>query len=65
MNECIMDYPEAWSWTRSSNMEDHEEHCSWKTHKMLCDCRVLWDEYERRKRQADVDTRAASQGKER
>lgn len=52
MNEAIMDYPEAWSWTRGSNLEDHDEQCSWKTHKMMCDCRVLWDEYERRKKQA-------------
>jgi len=46
---CIMDFPEAWLWTKASNLEDHEERCSWKTHKMLCDCKVLWDEYERRK----------------
>jgi len=45
----VMDIPSAWKWTEESKMEDHHERCSWRTDRMLCDCRVLWDEYDRRK----------------
>lgn len=46
--KCVMDFPTAWEFTRTSRIEDHDIQCSWYTHNMLCDCRVLSDEYERR-----------------
>lgn len=44
---CVMDFPTAWAFTRASAIKDHDVQCSWYTHNMLCDCRVLNDEYDR------------------
>ncbi len=48
---CIMDFPTAWEFVRATKADDHHEKCSWRVTNgaLLCDCRVLWDEYERRK----------------
>ncbi len=43
-----MDFPQAWKFTRSTRLEDHDPKCSWAKAGLLCDCRVLWDEIERR-----------------
>lgn len=37
-----LDYPRAWEITRASKLEDHDEKCSWRTHRMLCDCGVIY-----------------------
>ena len=49
--DAIMDFPEAWAFVRKTEFEAHDEACSWQTTggALLCDCAVLWDEYERRK----------------
>jgi len=47
---AVMDYPAAWAFTRASQDSDHDPRCSWIQARMLCDCRVIWNEYERRKR---------------
>lgn len=46
----IMDYPTAWEFVRNTNPQNHHEKCSWRTENgaLLCDCDILWDEYERR-----------------
>lgn len=48
---AIMDFPAAWEYVRSTKPEDHHEKCSWRTEggALLCDCDVLWNEYDRRK----------------
>lgn len=47
---AIMDYPTAWAFVKDTDPADHHERCSWRTTNgcLLCDCDVLWDEYERR-----------------
>ena len=45
----IMDFPTAWAFTKASKDEDHDSRCSWVRARLLCDCHVIWDEYERRK----------------
>jgi len=47
--KCIMDFPTAWAFTEASKDRDHDPRCSWIQARMLCDCRVIWDEYERRR----------------
>ena len=46
----IMDYPQAWEWVKGTDPEDHHVKCSWRVTGggLLCDCDILWDEYERR-----------------
>lgn len=46
----VMDYPAAWEFVRATDPADHHEKCSWRQTNgaLLCDCDVLWDEYERR-----------------
>lgn len=53
---AIMDFPTAWEFVRNTKPEDHHEKCSWRTAKgaFLCDCHILWDEYERQKEKLDV-----------
>lgn len=48
---AIMDFPTAWAFVRATNPDDHHLDCSWRTTAgaLLCDCRVLWDEYDKRK----------------
>ena len=48
-SRCIMDFPAAWAFTIASHDEDHDARCSWIQARMLCDCRVIWDEYEGRR----------------
>lgn len=36
-----VDYPRGWQICDASKDEDHHARCSWRTHKMLCDCDVL------------------------
>ena len=36
-----IDYPRGWEICEQSKDEDHHARCSWRTHKMLCDCDVL------------------------
>lgn len=52
MTEAVMDFPTAWEFVRETDPADHHEQCSWRTQNgaLLCDCRILWDEYDRRKR---------------
>lgn len=47
---CVMDFPAAWDYVRSTKPEQHHPQCSWfVTHgALLCDCLILHDEYERR-----------------
>ena len=51
MSEAIMDYPTAWAFVRETDPADHHERCSWRTERgaLLCDCDILWNEYDRRK----------------
>lgn len=62
---AIMDFPTAWAFVRATAMSDHHEECSYRVAQggFLCDCDVLWDEYERRggKRPA-VSQRAGDDG---
>jgi hypothetical protein len=50
----IMDFPAAWEYVReratAHGLDEHHERCSFRTERgaLLCDCDVLWDEYERR-----------------
>lgn len=48
---CIMDFPQAWEFVRKSNFEDHDEKCSYRVCRggLLCDCYILWNEYDKRK----------------
>lgn len=48
--DCVMDFPAAWAFVRTTNEKDHDPNCSWVGWGMLCDCRVLYDEYDRRER---------------
>lgn len=47
----IMDFPTAWAFVKDTLFKDHHKDCSWRTTfgALLCDCNILWDEYERRK----------------
>ena len=53
----VMDYPTAWNFVRATDPKDHDERCSWRTENgaFLCDCRILWDEYARRKALLEED----------
>ena len=57
----VMDYPQAWAFIREQHPDpaEHDPRCSWvQTNRaLLCDCRVLWDEYDRRKLDASVGER--------
>ena len=46
-----MDFPTAWAFVRDTDMELHDERCSYRSENgaFLCDCHVLNDEYDRRK----------------
>lgn len=48
----VMDYPAAWAYVREQHPDpsEHDPRCSWviANRAVLCDCHVLWDEYERR-----------------
>lgn len=50
---AVMDYPAAWAYIREHHPDpaEHHPHCSWVQADggMLCDCDVIWDEYERRR----------------
>lgn len=48
---CVMDFPEAWKFVARTELKDHDPRCSYVIAQrgMLCDCYILWDEYERRK----------------
>jgi len=50
---CVMDFPTAWKFVKGTKLEDHHEKCSYRTTDrcLLCDCNILWDEYEKRKKQ--------------
>lgn len=51
---CVMDFPQAWAYVRERAVErgtdEHDPLCSFRQTDgaLLCDCDVLWDEYERR-----------------
>lgn len=47
---AVMDYQTAWAFVRDTDPANHHEACSWRQTNgaLLCDCDVLWDEYERR-----------------
>jgi len=49
--EVAMDFPAGWAFVRGTLPESHDVRCSWRvtTGVLLCDCRVLWDEYDRRR----------------
>lgn len=51
---CVMDFPTAWAFIREQHPDptEHDPRCSWVQAKggVLCDCHVLMDEYNRRKR---------------
>jgi hypothetical protein len=51
---AIMDFPTAWRFIREEHPDpaEHDPRCSWVVGReaFLCDCHVLNDEYERRKR---------------
>jgi hypothetical protein len=53
---CIMDYPTAWKFLEPTKLEDHDEKCSYRqaNRGLLCDCRIIWDEYDRRKHHAEA-----------
>ena len=50
----IMDFPQAWAYVRERAVkhgtDEHDPRCSFVTQNgaLLCDCDVLWNEYERR-----------------
>lgn len=46
--ECVMDFPTAWAFTIASEDAEHDPRCSWIQARLLCDCRVIWNEYEQR-----------------
>jgi hypothetical protein len=56
MSKVIMDYPTAWEFVRATCPLDHDERCSWRTQSgaLLCDCYILWNEYDRRKVEIDA-----------
>lgn len=37
-----VDFPRGWQITESVRPEYHHNNCSWNTHRMLCDCDVLF-----------------------
>lgn len=37
-----VDFPRGWQITESVEAEYHHNSCSWNTHRMLCDCNVLF-----------------------
>lgn len=47
----VMDIPSAWEFLAGTKMGDHEQPCSYRQTGggILCDCRVIDEEYERRK----------------
>ena len=47
----VMDIPAAWAFVETTRPEQHHERCSWRATEgaLLCDCPLLWDEYERRR----------------
>lgn len=48
---CVMDFPQAWKFVARTELKDHDPRCSYAIsyRGMLCDCFILWNEYERRK----------------
>lgn len=38
----MIDIPRAWEITRASKDGEHNRLCSWRTHRMLCDCHVIY-----------------------
>jgi len=50
MSDVVMDFLAAWEFVLKTNPVDHHAKCSFRTHQMLCDCDVLNNEYERRRR---------------
>lgn len=51
--KCIMDYPTAWAFVAKTKLTQHHPKCSYRQTKraLLCDCRVLNDEYDCRKKE--------------
>jgi hypothetical protein len=47
-----MDYPSAFKFVAGTNLVDHDPRCSYRVANrgMLCDCHIINDEYERRKK---------------
>ena len=41
-----VDFPRGWQITESVEPEYHHNNCSWNTHRMLCDCDVLFKHLE-------------------
>lgn len=36
-----IDFPRAWQIVEASDIDEHDRRCSYRTHRMLCDCSVL------------------------
>ena len=51
----VMDFPESWAFVRTTDPKDHHEKCSWRVTNgaLLCDCQVLYDEYDRWKKRME------------
>lgn len=55
MTTVTMSFPEAWAFVNETHMDEHTPTCSYRQSQgaILCDCHVLWDEYDRRAKLAD------------
>lgn len=51
MTMPVMDFPEAWAYVRETDFREHDPKCSYRAASggFLCDCFILWNEYDRRK----------------
>ena len=47
----IMDFPQAWAYVAETELDEHDPKCSYRVGQrgLLCDCFIIWDEYNRRK----------------